>query len=404
MSEANLFFSAFSSYGATSGSYWSTMAKDICDALEHENTPTCIVESNDHRDFIEKIMLFRQKPRDFIATFNMVSPFHKFLAGEKEIFIHEMFSARAATLFLDHPVHLAATIASFEQAARHHDYRPATAPPPVYGVMEEDHALLLQDLGIDSHRIFLFPQAGPAPQAPPPPLAERPFDFVFYGTVADLEDDETFMQRHGFVSPLMRDIVQETLNCALTGQEDVYSVSKRRFAAIGFSGDVLRSAGFAKIIDIRARLLRRWRLLSSLSALRIHFIGNVSEKFMAANENGVYLGPMPFDELTKILEKSKVSINDTINLRQSALMRHHYSMSYGCISATESNSWYRDNFTDNGNVILLDYERHNAERLHDLLSEADKVQAISEAGRKVQAERHQWIHRIEPFKRALSAT
>jgi hypothetical protein len=400
MDVQSLFFSIFEAYGFSSGNYWSTMIRDICAALCDSGTPCDAVELHSTQSAQEYLGVATRQYRRFIATFNFISPFPNINIGGKSIFMQELFPAQSITIFIDHPVHLARTIVTFEEASRSHKFRPAPAPPPIYGVMEPGHATLLHDLGIEPRRVFVFPQAGPKPVAATAPIAQRRFDYVFYGSIANLVSDEEFLSKYGISSQLMRMIADDVLNCALTGYEDVYSASKRRFSEIGFSGDFLRIAEFAKIIDIRARLIRRWKLLNALSELEIHYIGDVCDEFKMLNRNGVYHGKRSFSDVIEFLGNCKVSINDSINLRNAALMRHYYAMANGCVSATESGNWVRDEFSDR-NVVMLDPETDAVSRLRGVIADMDAAQQIADAGRALQIERHQWRNRIDPLLQTL---
>lgn len=398
MSEvANLFFSTHLAYGFAAGNYWSTMIADICAALGRAGAACDRVEAADNNAFNAFLLEARRQPRQFIATFNFMVPFPDNSIGGKKIFVPELFAARAVTLFLDHPIHLAPMIARFESAARQHVYRPAPAPTPIYGVMEADHAIVLHDLGIEPDRIFVFPQAGPSPVDALIPLAERPIDLLFHGSIADLTPEDEFLHAHRFIGPDFPKAVRETLDAALTGREDVYGAAKKALAAMGKSTTVAQIAEFARIIDVRARLVRRWALLSGLADLKIHFCGNVAESFRRANPNGVYLGAKPFDDVMALARQSKIVLNDTINLRQAALMRFHYSMAQGCVLATESSAWFRDAFADGEDAVLLEPGTPHAEILRDVLDDPGRAQRIAEAGRAKQMRAHQWDNRVGNF-------
>ena len=400
----NLFFSTTLAYGFAAGNYWSTMIGDICAALGRAGVACDLVEAADNNAFNAFVLKAREEPRQFIATFNFGVPYPDNSIAGKKVFVEELFAARSVTAFLDHPIHLAAKIVQFEAAARQHEYRPRPAPPPVYGVMEADHALVLNDLGIEADRIFVFPQAGPAPGPAPTPLAQRPIDLLFHGSIGELIPEDAFLDQNGFIGADFQKAVRDTLHAALSGSDDVYAAGKKNLATIGRASTlgVARVAEFARLIDVRARLIRRSTLLTGLADLRIHYCGNVAESFRRANPNGAYLGAKPFAEVMDLARQSKIVLNDTINLRQAALMRFHYSMAQGCVLATESNDWFRNAYADGVEAVLLESGIAHADILRGVLGDLAGAQRIADAGRAKQAAAHRWDHRVGSFIQAAT--
>lgn len=403
MPRPSLFFSTYQAYGFGAGNYWSTMIADICGALGRAGAACDLVEAANAQSFQAFLGAAIPEPRSFIASFNFIVPFPDIKVGGKFIFVQELFPVRAVTIFLDHPVHLAATIHRFEWSARTHAYRPAPAPPPVYGVMEPGHAALLLDLGIAPERIFPFPQAGPEPAGAVTPLAHRSIDTLFHGTIADLPPIDAFLDEQKIVDRDLRDAFHTVLESALAGSEDVYAGSKRRLMALGQTANPLNIAEFARLVDVRARAVRRWTMLSALSDLEIVFCGAVAESFRRANPKGDFRGPKSFAEVSDLVRRSKIVLNDSLNLRHGALMRFHYAMAEGCILATESGDWYRTEFAEGEAAVLLPADQSSSERLREVLADGDRAQRIADAGRARQAAAHRWDHRVGPMLRAVAS-
>lgn len=395
MGKPNLFFSTHMSYGFSSGSYWSTMISDLCCALDRCGVDCDLVEAMDNQGFQAFLGNAIRQRRQFIATFNFIVPFPDITVGGKTIFMQELFAAQSVTIFLDHPVHLAPAILRFEAGAKHHGYRPEPAPPPIYGVMEADHAVLLNDLGIGAERIFIFPQAGPKSDATVLPLSQRPIDYLFHGTIADLSSEDAFFLQHELHDQARRDAAHRVMEAVLSDREDVYAASKRCLDECGQAVEgVLYVAEFARIMNVRMRLVRRWRLLSGLSSLNIHFCGDVADSFRAANPRGVYLGAKNFADVSDLVGQSKIVLNDTINLRDAALMRFHYAMAQGCLMATESSAWFRSTYSNGQDVLLLDANQEHTDQLRCALDNLGAAQEIAYAGQAKQVKDHLWDHRI----------
>ena len=399
--QPSLFFSTVVAYGFSAGNYWGAMIADICAALGRAGAPCDIVEAETNTEFVSFLLEARRFPRHFIASFNFLVPFPDLKLDGRKVLAQELFAARAVTIFLDHPAHQASAIAYFERAARGHKHRPAPAPPPVYGVMDPDHAGLLADLGIEAGRVFPFPQAGPAPGDPPPPLSERPVDILFFGSIGDLAPEDEFLRAQGLDRMGFDQVARAALQAALRGEEDVYLACKKGLAKIGWASDIQRIAEFARLIDIRVRAVRRHALLGSLDALKIVCCGEIAQSFRQAHLNATVLDPKPFPELLGLMRQSKIVLNDSINLRQSALMRLYYAMAQGCAVATEANDGLRAAFRDGEEAILLEPGQDHAGRLRDLLADPARLQAIADAGRTRQIAAHQWDHRVPALLKAV---
>ena len=399
---SNLFFSVQHAYGASQNNYWSAMIKDICAALNRAGTQCDIVEAKNNNDFQNFLCVAIRENRKFIATFNFVAPFPEISVCGNKVLMQELFSARSVTIFLDHPVHLTNAIGRFEQSGRRHNYRPTAAPLPVYGIMESGHAEILHDLGVDSKRIFLFPQAGPSPlQVSLQPLPKRPIDLLFHGTISDVMPEEDFLKKHGLQHPSVRETVSQALSDALDGNEDIYISVKSGLSRRGIQNNVPRDAELARLLNLRARAIRRWKLLSTLSDIEVHFCGDVSDRFKAENPKGIYHGPMSFSAVCDLLKQTKVALNDTINLRQAALIRFHYAMAHGCVVATEGNDWIRTNYSDGDDVLVLKGGGTDKAKITALLGDLDYAQSVACAGMAKQVAGHQWDHRLPPFLNAL---
>lgn len=397
MSGRGFFFSVGQSYGFSQGGYWGTMVRHLCEALDRCGRPCRPVEEAEPSKFLAICAEAQATAPEFIASFNFVTPVGELQAGGQSLFVQELFAARAVTIFLDHPVHLADTIVRFEAAAARHTFRPRPAPPPVYGVMDEDHAAFLVDLGIEAGRIFPFPQAGPPPAAAPPAMDRRGIGLLFYGSIPDIEPEEEYLSRHGLGAPVPRAAAGAALAAALAGTEDVYLAARRSLRDQGVDATPLNTAAVARAADRRARALRRHALIDSLGDLPIHICGTVGPAFAAAHPGATLLGPLPFSRVTELIRDSRIVLNDTINLRQSVLMRLHYARAEGAVVASEWSPWQAAAFRDGENVMLLGNGADPAE----LLRNPQRLQAMADAGRADGAARHLWDHRLPALVRTL---
>ncbi|MBI3446832.1 MAG: glycosyltransferase family 1 protein [Magnetospirillum sp.] len=402
MGARGLFFSSSLSYGFGAGGYWSIMAEDICAALARRAGIDCgVVEAVDPARFMSFCADAVQQRPDFIATFNFVTPFPEISVGDQTLFINELFPSRSVTIFLDHPIHLSDSIARFESGAARHSYRPTPAPPPVYGIMESGHRGFLRDLGIEDRRVFEFPQAGPPASPDVPSQADRPIGLLFYGSVSTPEPEDEFLAKHGLASPPVREAAGMALAAVLSGTDDSYLATRQALTANGISTDVGNMAAMARSIDRRARTLRRHRLLTGLTGLGVHVCGQVDQAFRDAHPDFVFLPPCPFMDVITLIRQSRIVLNDTINLREGALMRLHYARANGAVVATETSPWARQSLKDDGDIILLEGGGHDRDRLRALLDAPRQTQSIAQAGIADHDGAHLWDHRLAPMLACL---
>ncbi|MBI3445968.1 MAG: glycosyltransferase family 1 protein [Magnetospirillum sp.] len=331
---------------------------------------------------------FARSP-DFVALFNFHDAYPAFKDGGY-IFMQEFFSCLAINIMIDHPLHLRDKIIHFEDANSHDRHRQAPAPPGIYGIMEPEHAVFLNDLGIADSRIFPFPQAGPPPSATIAPFEQRDIDILFHGTIGELLPDDVFFGRIGSFGSL-RQATKAAIDAVLNLEGDVYLIARRELAA----RDLPFDAGLmAEQVDRRVRTLRRHHLLSTFSGRQIHFCGTVCDSFKRANPNGIYHGELSFTEVAALSRRAKVVLNDSINLRHALLMRAHYAMAEGCVLASERNPTIETQFTDMKDVLILDGTAEDNERLSAVVGDRRLWSDISGRGIESHVRSHQWDHRV----------
>lgn len=390
---AGVFFS-----NGPSGHYWYKMVQDVCDALARAGCPCTPLAPA----VLEDVVPFLRhadatKPR-FAASFN----FRIFGIDEltetlkRGVFPYEFMEAPPIISLLDHPAHEFQSMQQFEKFSR---TRPAIAPP-LYGVMDQDHIAFMADQGIAPERVFLFPQGGPPSANDAPPMTERPIDFIFHGSIAELESDDAFFTRLGITNPTARTLFEGVMEQVLSGAEDPYQAAKAALTSLGYKAPAA-AAAMAMDVDRRARLVRRWRMLSNLKDLTIHFCGSVCTSFQRQNPNGIYLGALPFTDVADKVRHSKIMLNDTINLRHTALMRLHYAMADGCVVASQSNRGLIQNFKDGQDIVFLTGTADDAPKLLDLALDLSGLQTIADTAAGTHNGNHLWDNRLEGFLKAL---
>ena len=158
-------------------------------------------------------------------------------------------------------------------------------------------------------------------------------------------------------------------------------------------------------IDIRVRNMRRYRLLTRLKDVPVHIYGHVGPKASRLVPNGIFHAPVPFSAMLDLFDNSRVVLNDTINLRDSALIRLFYSMARGCVVATEMNRFVANAFTPLGEIIPMSGDAEEGMALLRQCVEApDSCQEMAEAALATYQAGHTWSHRIDGLVKAIEAS
>jgi hypothetical protein len=400
MLKEGLFFSNYSSYGFNVGSYWAIMVADMCRALTDCGVPTKVAVVTDGASLAGAVNAAIQTPPLFVGTFNFATPF-QLVVGDEPIWVGEPLVCRAVTIFLDHPVHMVAEIVACEARARLTRYRLTLPPLPLYGIMENGHREFLNDMGIADDRIVVVPQGAPEPDGVVLPLlADRPIPMLFTGTVSPLETEDAFLSVVGD-GAAARAALLKVVEVALSNG-DSYAAAKREYSRLGSRPDPQMWANVAKLADIRARALRRRALLLRFKDMPVHFCGTIDEEFARQFPLGVFHGNRSFEDVLKIKRQARMLLNDTINLRDGLLIRAYYAMAQGCVLVTERNTFVEREFVDGTDAILLDSAPEDTARIMSLLSDVDKLQAISNSGQATLARHHRWTERVKDLADVLT--
>ena len=396
-----LILSTGSSYGFSKDHYWQIMLSDIQSALQVSGVESEFVDVADHNSFLSRIMTIYQNPSlhpGFTLNFNLLESFELSAMGQTRR-VPELFMARPICLFLDHPAHIAERVADFLPRTYLHDLRPGVPLPAIWGVMDRSHYRILNDLGIGADRIFLWGQAGP--QSLLPPMHERDIDVLFCGTLTVPPSDDAFLSGIPHESAI-REAVARAVTVALENQ-DPYESIRQDWLSAGRKFDVLSIANLAKLADLRARSIRRYRQVHSFKTLAIHFCGNIDASVPTDFPRSVFHGPLSFGDVRGLMARSRILLSDTINLNDSMLMRAHYAMAHGCVVATDANDFIGEQFTHLKDMIILDDVVADVDVLTSILSDTSKLADISRQAFQTQQSHHQWANRLGPLLAAMQA-
>ncbi len=382
------------------GSYWTIMGQGIAAALAergHRLDVLNIASAADQAVLFP--MLTRGPLPDALIVFNMLP--HISAGADGASGLIGRLPCRVICLFLDHPIHLAPVLR--EQAALI-AAQPALGRQRWFGVMESGHIPCLDQLGIDRDRVFVMAQAAAAVAAAPAPLGERPIPFLFAGTLGPMSGDDAFAAALGLADPRDQAKLAAAVAETIDGTRDVFDIVRDHFAEAADAGRTNDLYALAAAIDKRARLARRRRLLLSLRDLPLHLCGDVDPALLAELPRAVARGRLSFAATIELARGARAVINDTINLRDGALIRFFYAAGQGCLMASERNRFLDEAFPPGRAMLALDGRaRDNGHALRMVMTDPAALQPVADEGRARVARAHTWSQRIDGLVAALEA-
>lgn len=381
-------------YGSHEDNYWRVMLNDIRQALEAAGGRLDVVGPT-----VEEVLRGETPP--YVILFNFKP---KLFVGKEDRQTHVgSFWRNAPTrligLCIDHALNVLEPLLELQQAARANP----KLPPRYVGVMEQSHIDFLKAFGFDTSRSFVFAQAGPPPNPARLPIADRDVDIIGSGSLNDLTPDhEHWAEILGSSDAGTIKLFERITDQVIDGDADIHEMvhPELQKAGINLSSEIY--VAVLRAIDRRARDIRRHRMLELVKGFDVRFYGNASEKVRQQLPHISFHEPVSFARLVELYGNAKVAINDTINLRESALVRMFYAMAEGCVVASQPNAFLdREFISGRGYVPLSNSRPDGLELLRRCIEAPAEGQAIAEHGLSVYERGHTWGHRIEPLLRVI---
>jgi hypothetical protein len=372
--------------------YWAIMADDIAQPLLDRGINIQTVFGGP--PFYEAL-----EQSDDIITFNF-RPGMRLETGS----LWAQLDKKVVTIVLDHPSYL---FSELYQIANN----PDILSKRYFGVMEENHISYLEKHGIQRDHCFTMAQAGPVPiKDDQKPMKERNIDFMFVGRVEMPLSPQGFLAELNLKSPQLMDILSKSyeglIKKASISNLDTYDIILDEFAKHGIQ--LLRSfegSFICQKLDRQIRRLKRLELLMQFQDYPVKVIGTVSPEVITLFPHFDFAGPLSFRETYDLFEDTKIILNDTINLRNSLLIRCFYAMTRGCVVASDINHYLLKEFKRDKEFIAVYPKSDRHKKIVDqLLSDNVFAQDMSDASRKACAKNHTWAHRIDPLVTILECS
>lgn len=379
-------------YGGVAGGYWAIMLEDMVAALNGLGE-SCTVKpptGDEVMAFARSLEDEKTRP-DYVLLFNYQPMIY--INGEptSKAGLWKYVPIKQISILLDHPLHQLGSL--FEQR-RYAESMPGM-PPRCVGVMEAGHRRCLQSLGFDVSHCFVCPQGGPLPKPERKPLRERTIEVLFTGTINDPVGDREFCESQGIRDPLLQRRVGAITEAVIDGEDDVYEIVATGWSDTMVSAEIPAPTALAYEIDLRARNIRRYRLLNRFKDVPVHVYGFLGSNTAKLVPRGIFHEPVPFAKVLDLLDNTRMVVNDTINLRDSMLIRLFYAMARGCVAATEVNRFMTKSFKPFAEFIPMSGDvGAGMAVIEQCVRDPDSCQDMVESAVATYQAGHLWSHRL----------
>jgi len=280
-------------------------------------------------------------------------------------------------------------------------YGDAAALPPAYISLYccQDHVEASRYLGLP-HRAFFLPHGGPPPTVEDgAQSADRPIDILFVGNVGPPPDEEAFLAEESSLPVAYHAAVWAAAgDQATTGVSTLDAWTEAcRDTGIDCDGlDTIAKAGALTSIERLGQIQARSALFASLPAgTRIVAAGDIAPG-TPVPEGAEALGPVPFETVLQLFDRSKIVLNMTPKFRTGATERVWFALSRGAVIASNPSTLLADFFASD-EMICLESGQPDAwaEGLRRALDDPADLAHMSRRAVDRYAGGHTWRHRFE---------
>ena len=250
---------------------------------------------------------------------------------------------------------------------------------------------------LDQYRTFGFlPHGGCLPKDECKET-ERDIDLIFSGSFQEPEEYYQVWKEYPVtLRKLLEDIIENALSKAdqplLTAAQEVIT-AKNLYLDPHLRKKLLKLLPLA---DLYIRMKQRKTCLEVLAkaGLKVKVFGNGWDKTSFA-ENFEIHPAVKFDELLKLVAKSKIVLNILPSFVEGSHERVFTAMLNGAVALTDRNKYYEKEFKEGSNIVFYSWDNLTElpDRLNDLLCDQERLNFIAAEGKKVALQKHTWTVR-----------
>jgi len=162
-------------------------------------------------------------------------------------------------------------------------------------------------------------------------------------------------------------------------------------------------------LEFYIRGLDRIRLIQSIKDARVDIFGAdnskaVWEKYLGKKQRNIRIHEeVSFEQALELMKHAKILLNSCLWIKNGAHERIFTGLASGALVLTNDNSYMRENFTDDKNILF--YKPFEMDKINDkingILQNESKRQKIAKKGRDVVMKHHTWDHRAAQLLKEL---
>lgn len=326
----------------------------------------------------EKLMCFRENGLDMAVVFNNVG-FQMFLDSGKSLW--DVWGIPCYNIIVDHPMYYFDTL----------DCAPRNG---IVACADKNHRDYIRRFYPTVKRTIFLPTAGEClkPFEDLKPFAQRSIDVLFIGTYK--YDDE--IPYYDFQLQLTRELIKNpdktfeaTIeSCLLSDDIHLSEENLKEFIQAH------------RFIDKNTGALFRLEILRALinSGITVTVYGDQFEKTdLYGHPNFIYKGRCSTEEGIRLMEDSKIVLNQLAWFKAGSSERVYEAMLQGAVSLTDDSSYLRETFMDDVDIKFYSLKRLHAlpDIVRSILTDSERTEMLRINAYQKAAKYHTWLQRTE---------
>lgn len=264
------------------------------------------------------------------------------------------------------------------------------SPNIIISCDDQEGCALLKARGFD--RAIFMPHAV-EPELAPDSTVDRIYEISFLGTCIDpTKQKEQWGKK--FSAKTLHFMEEAASVCLENNKISFMTVLLKYF-------DPAKDQQVFEAVEIYVKGVDRLKLLHSFPDCQIHVFGAGLEgeewkKILKNEVNFIVHSPVSYLQALEIMKQSKIVLNSSIKNKRGAHERVFTAAACGAVVITNDNSWMREQFRDEKELILYNNQDLTkcSKLVKSLLENEDKRRSIAEEGRKHVMAGHTWDHRV----------
>ncbi|WP_458121130.1 glycosyltransferase family protein [Paenibacillus sp. Z6-24] len=368
---------------------------DLAEGFREYNYDVIIIDLvKGKQALIELFEILQEGQVFFIFSFNGIGSDITLSEGRR---LHEQIDIPFFSFFVDHPIYHVQRLRKQDKSSKNNQH--------MYSFLDFNQATFAKDHLMNSSTAIALPHAASHINGPDLELKavkDREIDMFMPGGYGDPE--ETREMWKDWSSPLAN-MMEQVIECALAYPSHTLQQSfEQVLSSKGFLFDTFyndKSYEFLRIADTYLRRRFRHDLVLALKNENIFVAGNGWEKFKNAKQKIRISPALPYPEMLRTMQNSKLVVNAFSTYNQYSHERVFDTAAAGAVSMTLPSPYFENTFKAGENILFFKDIEDAAQVASKSLAAPDSLQNIADNGRSLVLTGHQWRHRAANILEAV---